>query len=136
MTRTLGTTRYAPTPTRAGNDIGAGYRIVEFGVRLDVDPRSLCASPEYARQDADGVLMVDRLWFDDSVGGGGRAQAMAICFRCPIRQACYDYAFDTKQAYGVWGGVEIGRERRLRTEQFREASQQLKLQKRKAAADG
>jgi WhiB family redox-sensing transcriptional regulator len=129
MTRTLGTTRYAPTPTRNSHDVGGGYRIVEFGVRLDVDPRSLCASPEYAGR-------VDQLWFDDSIGGGGRAQAMAICFRCPIRQACYDYAFETKQAYGVWGGVEIGRERRLRTEQFREISHQLKQQKRKVAADG
>jgi hypothetical protein len=124
MTRTLGTTRYAPTPTRAGNDVGAGYRIVEFGVRLEVDPRSLCASPEYAGR-------VDQLWFDDSVGGGGRAQAMAICFKCPIRQACYDYAEDTGQRVGIWGGVDMGQAARLRTVADRHQSYV-----RKVTADG
>jgi hypothetical protein len=133
MTRTLGTTRYAPTPTRASNDVGAGYRIVEFGVRLEVDPRSLCASPEYARQDADGVLMVDRLWFDDSVGGGGRAQAMAICFKCPIRQACYDYAEESGQRDGIWGGVDMGQAARMRRASEQRASYR---RTRKVAADG
>jgi hypothetical protein len=133
MTRTLGTTRYAPTPSHAPRvrDPGGGLRIVEFGVRLDPDPQSLCASPEYARQDADGMSMVDRLWFDDSVGGGGRAQAMAICFKCPIRQACYDYAEDTGQRVGVWGGVDMGQAARLRTVADRHQSYV-----RKVEADG
>jgi hypothetical protein len=126
MTRTLGTTRYAPTPTRSGNDAGGGYRIVEFGIRFEVDPRSLCASPEYAGR-------VDQLWFDDSVGGGGRAQAMAICFRCPIRQACYDYAEESGQRDGIWGGVDMGQAARMRRASEQRASYR---RTRKVAADG
>jgi hypothetical protein len=128
MTRTLGTTRYAPTPSHAPRvrDPGGGVRIVEFGVRLDPDPRSLCASPEYAGR-------IDQLWFDDSIGGGGRAQAMAICFRCPIRQACYDYAENTGQNVGIWGGVDMGQAARLRrTADGRAAWQRT----REVAADG
>jgi hypothetical protein len=128
MTRTLGTTRYAPTPTHAPGIRGAdaGYRIVEFGVRLEVDPRALCADPKYVR-------WVDEFWFDDSVGGGGRAQAMAICFRCPIRQACYDYAEESGQRDGIWGGVDMGQAARMRRASEQRASY---WRTRKVAADG
>jgi hypothetical protein len=128
MTRNLCTTRYAPTPTHAPRvrDPGGGTRIVEYGVRLDPDPRSLCADPKYAER-------VDQLWFDDSIGGGGRAQAIAVCFRCPIRQACYDYAEETRQNVGIWGGVDMGQAARLRRAADGRAAWQ---RTREVAADG
>jgi hypothetical protein len=133
MTRTVGTTRYAPTPSHARRvrDPGGGLRIVEFGVRLDAEP-GLCADPEYDVE-VNGVWRLDRLWFDDSIGGGGRAQAMAICFRCPIRQACYDYAENTGQNVGIWGGVDMGQAARLRRAADGRAAWQ---RTREVAADG
>jgi len=33
------------------------------------------------------------------------AQAKAICARCPVRAECLEYALDTREAYGIWGGA-------------------------------
>jgi WhiB family redox-sensing transcriptional regulator len=37
--------------------------------------------------------------------GKGAWQAIAICERCPIRQACLDYALPQPGLIGVWGGM-------------------------------
>jgi WhiB family redox-sensing transcriptional regulator len=34
-----------------------------------------------------------------------RAQAKAVCAGCPVRIDCLNYAIETGQAAGVWGGV-------------------------------
>ena len=31
--------------------------------------------------------------------------AKAICFRCPVRQPCLDYAVRIREAHGIWGGL-------------------------------
>jgi len=31
--------------------------------------------------------------------------ARALCKTCPILQACFTYALETNQQYGVWGGT-------------------------------
>ena len=44
-------------------------------------------------------------------------EAKAVCASCPVRQACLDYAIQTRQDDGVWGGLtesERRRERRRR----------------------
>jgi WhiB family redox-sensing transcriptional regulator len=33
------------------------------------------------------------------------AKAFAICGRCLHRQACLDWALETRQAHGIWGGT-------------------------------
>jgi hypothetical protein len=33
------------------------------------------------------------------------AQAKAICAGCPVRAECLEFALDTREAYGVWGGL-------------------------------
>jgi WhiB family redox-sensing transcriptional regulator len=33
------------------------------------------------------------------------AAARSICAQCTIRTACLDYAVETTQAFGVWGGL-------------------------------
>jgi WhiB family transcriptional regulator, redox-sensing transcriptional regulator len=47
------------------------------------------------------------LFFPVSAVGSARAdidRAKAVCATCRIRQQCLDYALDTRQAHGVWGG--------------------------------
>jgi WhiB family redox-sensing transcriptional regulator len=47
------------------------------------------------------------LFFPVSATVGARAEiarAKALCADCPIRQRCLDYALDTQQPHGVWGG--------------------------------
>ncbi len=34
-----------------------------------------------------------------------KAEAKAICARCPVRQECFDYAIDHDITAGIWGGM-------------------------------
>ncbi|MFE0676906.1 WhiB family transcriptional regulator [Streptomyces sp. NPDC058867] len=36
------------------------------------------------------------------------AQAKAVCGRCPVREHCLDWALETRQTVGVWGGTSEG----------------------------
>lgn len=45
------------------------------------------------------------------------AEAQAVCRRCPVRARCLDYALDTGQPYGVWGGLTELERRRLKRRQ-------------------
>jgi WhiB family transcriptional regulator, redox-sensing transcriptional regulator len=40
------------------------------------------------------------------------ARAKAVCAGCPVRDQCLQFALDSGQAFGVWGGT-TGEERRL-----------------------
>jgi WhiB family transcriptional regulator, redox-sensing transcriptional regulator len=47
------------------------------------------------------------LFFPVTATGSARAdiaRAKALCATCRIRQKCLDYALDTRQPHGVWGG--------------------------------
>jgi WhiB family redox-sensing transcriptional regulator len=50
-------------------------------------------------------------------GSGNRTDwsaALAVCARCPVRQACLDYALRTNQPDGVWGMATPSQRRTLR----------------------
>lgn len=49
------------------------------------------------------------------------AKAKAICARCPARAECLEFALDTREAYGVWGGMNED-ERRAMLRRHRSAS--------------
>ena len=40
-------------------------------------------------------------------------EARAICFACPVREACLDYALANRERDGVWGGATERERRRL-----------------------
>lgn len=40
--------------------------------------------------------------------------AKSVCRRCPVRQECLDWALDTGQSIGVWGGKSEAERRTLR----------------------
>jgi WhiB family redox-sensing transcriptional regulator len=52
--------------------------------------------------------------------GGSSRYARAVCARCPVVDACLEYAIANKETFGIWGGRSererrmIRRERRLR----------------------
>ena len=33
------------------------------------------------------------------------AHAKSICSSCPVREPCLEFALDTAQKYGIWGGL-------------------------------
>lgn len=47
------------------------------------------------------------LWFSDD--WRELKQAKAICEACPLKDACHQYALDTGQRFGVWGGQNMAR---------------------------
>lgn len=32
-------------------------------------------------------------------------RAKAICFSCPVRRPCLDYALSIREPHGIWGGL-------------------------------
>ncbi|MEU5091763.1 WhiB family transcriptional regulator [Streptomyces sp. NPDC021356] len=41
-------------------------------------------------------------------------QAKAVCHRCPVREQCLEWALETEQTLGVWGGTSENERRGLR----------------------
>lgn len=41
-------------------------------------------------------------------------RAKAICAECPVRADCLEYAFETNQVAGIWGGTTEEERRSLR----------------------
>lgn len=57
------------------------------------------------------------LFFPISEAGPGLEQAdraKAVCRRCPVARECLDYALETGQDTGVWGGTTPLERRQLR----------------------
>ena len=53
------------------------------------------------------------------IGASGPAllqteQAKAVCRRCPVREQCLQWALDTGQSIGVWGGTSETERRALK----------------------
>lgn len=46
--------------------------------------------------------------------GADNRLAKSICTSCPVRRQCLDYALETKQKYGIWGGMTEAQRRRIR----------------------
>jgi WhiB family redox-sensing transcriptional regulator len=49
------------------------------------------------------------------------AKAKAICAGCPVRDECLEYALRTREAHGVWGGMNEYERRALLRERSQEA---------------
>jgi hypothetical protein len=56
------------------------------------------------------------LFFPVGIGGAVAAQneqAKQVCRQCPVRVACLNFALDTGQTSGVWGGLSEAERREL-----------------------
>lgn len=48
--------------------------------------------------------------------GASLAAAKQVCFECPVRMPCLEYALDNREVHGVWGGISERGRRALRRE--------------------
>lgn len=39
--------------------------------------------------------------------------AKAICFRCPVREECLDWAVKLPELHGIWGGISVRQRRTI-----------------------
>lgn len=51
---------------------------------------------------------------DEPFAEPSAVEAVMMCAGCPVVEACFIYAKESKQAHGVWGGVKFrnGREKK------------------------
>ena len=70
-------------------------------------------------------LSVDpELFFPNGSTGDHARQAAAakrICMSCPVRVACLEFALESRQDFGVWGGLTEEERRSLRRSRQRRA---------------
>jgi WhiB family transcriptional regulator, redox-sensing transcriptional regulator len=52
------------------------------------------------------------------------ARAKAVCGRCPVREQCLDYAIESGQAHGVWGGATVDERRAIAARRRRTLARQ------------
>jgi WhiB family redox-sensing transcriptional regulator len=50
------------------------------------------------------------------------AVAKRICARCPVLRPCLEFALETKETHGVWGGLNETERRAILKRQTQEAS--------------
>lgn len=53
------------------------------------------------------------IWFRGR--GGSIEEAREICWGCPVRTDCLQYALDNREIFGVWGGLSEKQRRRIRS---------------------
>lgn len=74
--------------------------------------------------------MDPELWFPAGEGHGATAAqlreqtvtARAVCAGCPVRAQCLAWALDTRQQFGVWGGLTTPERRALIRDRRRTAT--------------
>ncbi|WP_435884853.1 WhiB family transcriptional regulator [Streptomyces chartreusis] len=55
-------------------------------------------------------------------------QAKAVCASCPVRTTCLEWALETGQHSGVWGGMSAGERRGLRRPRETQQERCLRMQ--------
>ncbi len=50
----------------------------------------------------------------------GLKKAKAVCAQCPVQEACLDFAIQSNQTLGVWGGASPNERRQIRRGWLRE----------------
>jgi len=86
-------------------DARAGL-VVELPVtRHDVGERGWLDSALCLQFDGD-------MWFPEK--GASPAPAKLLCGRCDVRAECLEYALETNEEFGIWGGLSTAERRTLR----------------------
>lgn len=62
------------------------------------------------------------------------AQARAVCYRCPVRRACLEWALARPEMFGVWGGMSERERKPLRGERFQARRAELRRVRLEARA--
>jgi WhiB family redox-sensing transcriptional regulator len=52
------------------------------------------------------------MWFPEK--GASSAAAKLLCGRCEVRAECLEFALDTNEEFGIWGGLSTAERRALR----------------------
>lgn len=67
-----------------------------------------------------------------SVGGSQAAKAQRICAGCKVRRECLEFAMNSGEVHGIWGGTTP--EERIRFRRQRADARRRQLRRQKASA--
>jgi WhiB family redox-sensing transcriptional regulator len=70
---------------------------------------SLCSQPENSE-------LVEKFFSTESEE---RHEAKNLCFSCPVRKECLQWALEHRQIWGIWGGKDEGEIRRALSVSFK-----------------
>jgi WhiB family redox-sensing transcriptional regulator len=91
-----------------------GRRVVPSMVPRPVEPLG-----DWARDGLCAEVDLD-LWFPGD--GSDGLPAKRICRRCPVRDACLEYAMRNTELDGIWGGLSKKQRQKQRTKQRQEGN--------------
>ncbi|WP_237565922.1 WhiB family transcriptional regulator [Ornithinimicrobium cerasi] len=95
--------RQTKTHARAMNEQGTDTHADRIQAVLEELHTEYGPGPGDWTRDALCAQVGGDLWFPAK--GGGTNGAKTVCARCPVAQACRDYAIATGQQHGIWGGI-------------------------------
>ena len=92
------TNKRLPGKTGAKQKEGSVLSFTDSSDQLDWQDRAACR--EY-----DNVLFFGEEGESELEKQAREARAKAVCQRCPVSEPCLEFAMDTNQKYGIWGGL-------------------------------
>lgn len=93
--------QYKPYPSKARCRKGATLRPEDlFEQTADLEWQDDAACNAY-----DNVLFFGEEGESEIDKQAREGHAKSICQRCPVREPCLEFAMETNQKYGIWGGM-------------------------------
>lgn len=80
-------------------------------VEIEESDRPLAGELEWRGRAA--CAKVDPDLFTGPFGLNGVRRAKGVCQGCPVRLNCLEFALETAETFGIWGGLTEGERRRL-----------------------
>jgi WhiB family transcriptional regulator, redox-sensing transcriptional regulator len=68
-------------------------------------PERLDWQDEAACREYDNVLFFGEEGESELEKQAREARAKSVCQRCPVSEPCLEFAMETNQKYGIWGGL-------------------------------
>jgi WhiB family redox-sensing transcriptional regulator len=123
-------TGYGPKWTGSSQPSWRGSRIPRPQVDLRADTANWRSESACREEDPELFFPVG----NNPAADAKAAEAKQVCKRCPVRELCLQWAMDTNQDAGVWGGLTEGERRNLKRRINRRATTQTPAQEDLAVA--
>jgi WhiB family transcriptional regulator, redox-sensing transcriptional regulator len=86
--------RSSPGPKEEGSALSFS----EVAEQLDWQDLAAC-------RDYDNILFFGEEGESELEKQAREARAKTVCARCPVAEPCLEFAMETNQKYGIWGGL-------------------------------
>ena len=85
-------------PTTVHHEEGPELSLTDSAERLDWQDEAACRS-------YDNLLFFGEEGESELEKQARESRAKVVCQRCPVAEPCLEFAMETNQKYGIWGGL-------------------------------